>query len=424
MSVANRVSAVAAIPLVRSTGALVLNTGINGALGLAYWVAAARLYDPAVVGLGAGGISGLLFVASLGWIGLQQVLLRYLPVAGAAGQRLIVRVYAAAVGIALVAAAVFIVYASGDPDLSYLAAGPGQILGFLTAVALWVIFSLQDPALIGVGRTTWVPLENLGFGLAKLGLLVVFSGLASPWAIFASWILGASWLVVVISAALRRRLHAAEATGSIPEARRVVRFALGQHAIAVVIAAPDSLVPLLVLALLGTEATAFYYAAWTVSFSLRLLAVNLGSAVTVEGSRAQSSTLHLSGQVRRIASFVVVPAVVVAWLLAGWVMSIYGPRYATEATDALRLLIVAVIPFTGLTLFVVGERIAERTAVGLGVIGLTTATTLALDVVLLPRVGIAGAGWAWLIAQTIGFGLTVAITARRRSIATHRPESR
>lgn len=422
MSASSRIAAITRIPLVRSTGALVLNTGINGALGLAYWVAAARLYDPSTVGLGAAGISGLLFVASLGWIGLQQVLLRYLPMAGRDGGRLILRVYGAAVAVALVAAIGFVLYARSDPELEFVAGGPVQITGFVTAVVIWVVFSLQDPALIGVGRTHWVPLENLGFGMMKLVLLVVLSGLASPWAIFGSWVLGASWLVLVINSALRRRLREAPAPVALPDRGRLVRFALGQHAIAVVIAAPDSLTPLIVLALLDTEATAFYYAAWTVSFSLRLLAVNLGSAVTVEGARAGSTTLHLSSHVRRIAAFVVVPAVAVAWLLAGFVMSIYGPRYAAEATDVLRLLVVAVLPFTGLTLFVVGERIAERSAAAFAVVAVATTSSLVLTAVLLPRIGLVGAGWAWLLAQLIGLGLALGIARRRAMTRTTTPE--
>jgi O-antigen/teichoic acid export membrane protein len=206
--------------------------------------------------------------------------------------------------------------------------------------------------------------------------------------------------VVVVTIAIRRRI----ASGP-PVAlglRRIARFAIGQHAVAVLVAAPDSLVPLIVLGLLGDESTAFYYAAWTISFSIRLLAVNLGSAVTVEGAR-RGSTMPDPHHIRRLVGLVVVPAVAVALLAAGLVMSIYGPRYSAAGTDLLRLLILAVVPFTGLTLFVVGERIAERVGASLAVVGLTTVLTLAIDVAFLPRIGLVAAGWAILIGQSSGF---------------------
>jgi O-antigen/teichoic acid export membrane protein len=402
--------AIARIPLVRNTAALVLNTGINGVLGLAYWIAAARLYEPATVGLGAGAVSGLLFVASLGWIGLQQVLLRFLPVAGSAAGRLIIGVYGTAIAIALLGGLAFLAFARTQPGLSFLTETGGSGLGFLTAVLIWVVFSLQDPALIAIGRAAWVPLENLAFGAAKLLLLFAFTGLAGPWAILGSWILGAGWLVLVVTIVIRRRI--ASGPPAVLGLRRIARFALGQHAVAVLVAAPDSLVPLIVLGLLGDESTAFYYAAWTISFSIRLLAVNLGSAVTVEGAR-RGSTMPDPHHIRRLVGLVVVPAVAVALLAAGFVMSIYGPRYAAAGTDLLRLLILAVVPFTGLTLFVVGERIAERVGASLAVVGLTTVLTLAIDVVFLPRIGLVAAGWAMLIAQSSGFLLGRAIGRSR-----------
>jgi len=417
MSAGTRIADAARLPLVRSTTALVLNTGINGALGLGYWVAAARLYDAPVVGKGAGAVSGLIFVASLGWIGLQQVLLRYLPTAGARGPRLVLTVYGVAIAIALAAAAVFLVYASGQPELAFAVDGPGPATAFMGAVALWVVFSLQDPALIGVNRTAWVPLENLGFGVVKLGLLVVLAGSGNPWAILGSWALGASWLVIVVSLVLRRQLAVADPADAFPGWRRIVRFAAGQHAIAVVLAAPDSLVPLIVLAVLGDAPTAFYYAAWTVSFSLRLLAVNLANAMTAEGSRTGTEGHHVARQARALAVVVVLPAVVAAALLAGPILSIYGHDYAGSATDLLRLLAVAVIPFAGVTLFIAGERLAERTLSALLVVATATVLTLALDIVLLPRIGIVGAGWGWLAAQTVAAILGLAIIRRRHSPA-------
>jgi O-antigen/teichoic acid export membrane protein len=415
MTPTTRLLTAARIPLVRNTAALVANTAINGVLGLLYWVAAARLYDPTTVGLGAGAVSGLVFVASIGWIGIQQVLLRYLPVAGAARGRLIVAVYASAIGIALVSAVVFLVYASGNRELQFLAAGPLPAVGFLSAVVVWVVFSLQDPALFALGKAHWVPAENLAFGLAKLGLLVAFAGLASPWAIFGSWILGAAWLVFVVNAAVARaaaHVDPAAGPGGSIAARRIARFAIGQHVVAVLAAAPDSLAPLIVLGLLGGEATAYYYAAWTISFSVRLLAVNLGSAVTVEGAR-QGSAMPDRHHIRRLVMIVVVPAAAAAWLLAGVAMSIYGIRYAEHGTDLLRVLLVAVVPFTGTTLFLVGERIAERIVASLAIVGTTTLVTVGLDLALLPRLGLVGAGWAMLVAQTLAFVMTRVIIASR-----------
>jgi O-antigen/teichoic acid export membrane protein len=419
MTLRERILAATRLPLVRSSGALVLNTGINGALGLAYWVLAARVMDAGLLGQGAGGYSGMVFAASIGWIGLQQALLRYLPVAGRDAGRLILAVYGAAVGIALLAAVAFLVYASTDPSLAYLVAGPGEIVAFIGAVAIWVVFSLQDPALIGLRRAHFVPLENLAFGIAKLVLLFVVAGLATPWAIVGTWVLGAAWLVVIVNVAIRRMVRSASDAGQLPPRDRLVRFGLGQHAIAVMVAAPESLVPIIVLALVGDEATAYYVAAWQIAFAIRLIAVNLGSAATVEGSVSGASAQRLGRQVRLLAPGAVIPAVALVVILAPLVMRIFGQAYAAGATDLLRLLVLAVLPFTAVTVFLVGERIAERTRDALIVVTLTTILTLALDIVLLPQLGVVAAGWSWLAAQTAGAVLAAIIVRRRpRALTT------
>jgi hypothetical protein len=68
-------------------------------------------------------------------------------------------------------------------------------------------------------------------------------------------------------------------------------------------------------------------------------------------------------------------------------------------------------------LFVVGERVAERSVAAFGVVTLTTLTTLALDFALLPRLGLVAAGWSWLAAQTIGAGVASLVVLRRRRSA-------
>jgi len=414
MTLPPRVTAITRLPLVRSSGALVLNTGINGALGFAYWVVAARLLEPSVVGLGAAGYSGMVFAASIGWIGLQQVLLRYLPAAGRHGLDLIVRVYAAAMAMAVVAAVLFLVYASTDPSLAYLVETPLAASGFIGAVLIWVVFSLQDPALIGLRRAPLVPLENLAFGVAKLVLLLILAGLASPWSIVASWVLGASWLVIVVSVVIRRTVRAQPPGGELPERRRLVQFSAGQHVIAVLAAAPESLVPILVLSFVGDAATAFYVAAWQVTFAVRLIAVNVGYAVTVEGS-AEGASPSLGRQVRVLAPAMVVPAVAIVVLIAPLILAVFGRDYAEAATDLLRLQVLAILPFTAVTLFVVGERIAERTVPALVVTAVATVTTLALDIVLLPTVGLVAAGWSWLAAQLLAAAMAGLIDWWRRS---------
>jgi O-antigen/teichoic acid export membrane protein len=416
MSYVARIQSVRRIPLYRSSFALMLTTGLNGILGFAYWVLAARLYPAKAVGVGAGAISAMTLVSSLGWVGLQFVLLRYVPVAGRAQARLVKISYALAIGISLVATGIFLAGFARLAGLGILTESPLTILFFTAAIALWVVFSLQDPVLIGLRRAGWVPIENAAFGAIKAFLLIALAASASAWAILGAWVLGLVGLVVVINVALFGRLLRRErmVPSRLPGQRQLVRFAAGHHVVAVTAAIPDSLVSLLVLAFMPGAANAYYYSAWAVSFSLRLLAVNMSNALIVEGALAESKVRSLVRQVSRLAFVVVIPLVVVVAACADPIMASFGPHY-THAANLLRLFAVALIPFTILNFVIAVERIQERVGRALLIAGASTVLTIGLDLWLIPSAGLTGAGWGWLIGQLLGAAIAVRVTLRRNA---------
>jgi O-antigen/teichoic acid export membrane protein len=420
MSYVARLNNVRRVPLYRSSFALMLTTGLNGILGFAYWVLAARLYPVKTVGIGAGAISAMTLVSSLGWLGLQFVLLRYVPVAGRAQRRLVQLTYAAAIAIALVATGVFLAGFAQLAGLGILTESPLTILAFAVSIVFWVVFSLQDPVLIGLRRAGWVPIENATFGAIKAVLLVALAASASAWAILGAWVLGLVGLVVVINVALFGRLLKRDQAvpSRLPSQRQLVHFAGGHHLVAVTAAIPDSLVSLLVLGFMPGAANAYYYAAWAVSFSFRLLAVNMSNALIVEGALAESKIRSLVRQVSRLAFVVVIPLVFVVVAFADQIMATFGLKYM-HAANLLRLFAVALIPFTIVNFVIAVERIQERAGRALLIAGASTFVTIALDLWLIPTVGLTGAGWGWLIGQTLGAAIALALTLRpRRAVTT------
>lgn len=406
-------------PLARSSWALIATTAVNALLGLAYWALAARLYDTEVVGAAAGAIAAMMFVTSIGWLGLQFVLIRFVPVAGDRAARLIVGSYAVASVAGLVFGIVFLAAFAGVVNLDYLAAGPLAIAVFLGGAIAWVVFSLQDPALIGLRRSGWVPVENAGFGALKAILLVAAAGSGSAWAIFGSWVAAAAVFAVAVNTLMFRRLLApapAAAEGDLPDRRGLWRFATGQHAVAVVGTVPDTLVPLMVLGFLGPSSNAQYYAAWSIGFSLRLLAVNISSALLSEAARAEHDLPKLMRSAARLAAGVLLPLSLVALIGAAPIMSVFGSDY-DDGVGLLRIFAVSLLPFGLVTGILTIERVRQRNGLGLLVVGVATGVTITADAILIPKLGIHGAGWGWLIGQTLAALIGVLVLMRQGGAA-------
>ncbi|UCF98299.1 MAG: oligosaccharide flippase family protein, partial [Spirochaetaceae bacterium] len=96
------------IPLYRNGYALVLSSALTSALGLLYWVVAARNYTTEAVGLNSAVLSAMVFLANLSALNLNNALNRFIPTSGRAASRLVRSSYLISVGTALIASLIFI----------------------------------------------------------------------------------------------------------------------------------------------------------------------------------------------------------------------------------------------------------------------------------------------------------------------------
>src|SRR5919198_1318996 len=110
------------MPLYRNGYALMLSTGMVSALGMAYWVLAAHHYSAEAVGLNAAAISAMTFVSGIAQFNMG-----------------------------------------------------GALLLFVLATMVWGIFAQQDNVLTGLRQAVFVPLENVLYALAKIGLLLALA---------------------------------------------------------------------------------------------------------------------------------------------------------------------------------------------------------------------------------------------------------
>jgi Na+-driven multidrug efflux pump len=148
-----------------------------------------------------------------------------------------------------------------------------------------------------------------------------------------------------------------------------------------------------------------------------LLAVNMSSALVVEGALAETKVSSLVRQVSRLALVVVIPLVVFVVLFAGPIMHAFGPKYG-QAANLLRLFAVALIPFTIVNFVIAVERIRQRVGPAMVIAGSSTVATIGLDLWLIPSVGLSGAGLGWLIGQTLGAVIAIWVAMRGDSGAS------
>jgi O-antigen/teichoic acid export membrane protein len=384
--------------------ALVLSSGLTSVIGLLYWVVAARLFPPDVVGVNNALISTMTLIAVAAQLNLGNALLRFVPVAQRSARRLVLTCYAAGAVAAAVAGGIFALGAAWwAPELQQAVGGGPLVAFFVLSTPIWTVFVIQDYVLTAVKRATIVPLENLVFSLLKIALLGVGALVAFGGAIAVSWIVATALIVLAITAYLLRVLPAA---GERPAAspvrpRAVARFVSADWTGGLFTNAVEFGLPLLVLVTLGAEQAATFGVAWAIAYGLYLVSHGMGQSLVahVAADPAALDAARRSTVTRSLA--LILPAAVVIVPGAGLILSIFGSHYAATGTTLLALSSLSAVPNVIVTAALFGARVRQQRAVLLGVPAAVAVLVIPAALVLMPTLGLTGVGIALVVGQTV-----------------------
>lgn len=392
-------------PLFRNGYALLVSGVAAAGLGVIYWALAARYYSPETVGLNSAVVSAMLLLSGMAQLSLNNVFIRFLPVAGQSTSPLIAYSYLYSAGAAALLSIVFLwgldLWA---PALKFIASNPSWRLMFGLATIVWTIFALQDSALTGLRQAVWLPLENISFAVLKIVLLVALARALPGGGIFVSWIIPVAISLLPVNLLIWKFLiprHPATLVDpSQPIAwRTIVDYAAGNYLGSLFFLASTTLLPLLVTNLAGATANAYFYPPWMIATGLQLVALNMTTSLTVEGSLAQSK---LNAYCRRViiqTARLLIPLAVIIFFAAPYILLFFGQDYAQAGAPLLRWLTLGTLPNAVIALSLSLARIKNQARVVVWIQGAFCGLGLGLSALLLPHAGITGVGIAWLISQ-------------------------
>jgi O-antigen/teichoic acid export membrane protein len=393
------------LPLYRNGYALLLSGVVAAGLGLVYWLLAARLYTPAVVGLNSALIAAVMFLAGIAQLGLNSLLTYFIPRAGARAGQLIGYSYALSVVVALLVGASFIGgVAWWAPELAPVVATWPMRIAFVVAVTAMSIFTIQDSVLIGLRQALWVPVENTLVALAKIGLLF---GMAMVWphyGVTAAWIVPALLSLAPVNWAVAQRFLPAHTrtlqTAAVGFTLREMRSHMaGNYVGGLFFLASTTLLPVIVTQVLGAAANAYFYIPWMISTGLQLIPQSMGTSFTVEATHNQARQADFYRKVLGQCLRLLLPLIVLVSLGAPYILAFFGADYAVQGTPLLRILPWALLPNVFVTMYLSMARLQNRMRTVIVVQGAVCLLMLVFSYFGMRWWGITGVGVAWLATQ-------------------------
>jgi O-antigen/teichoic acid export membrane protein len=413
-------------PLYKNAVYLIINSVLTGVVGLVFWILAARFYRAEDVGLASATISAMMLLALLSTLGLDYGLIRFLPDSGKDANAMVNSCLTINGLVSIIVAFIFIAgLGFWSPALLFLRHDPIYLSAFVIFTMSYTLFTLFSRVFIANRRAGFTLAQGVIFNLLRLPLVFILATFFATFGIFASWGIAAAvsvgigiiWFLTRVQAGYR----------PIPSIRikvvnQMVRFSFANYIAALLWFAPSLILPMVVVNLVSAEANAYFYIAWAVTNVLSTIPVGTSLSLFAEGSHQEERLARDTIKSLKFTFSLVIPALLIIFLVGDKIMLIFGRDYSENATTLLQILILSLIPLSLNAIYFGIKRVQMKMKGVIALSAFIAVATLVLSWILLPRIGIQGAGWAWLASQgVVTLGIISSFILRRPSVRKMAP---
>jgi O-antigen/teichoic acid export membrane protein len=398
---------------------IMATTASTMAFGFVFWVLAARTLPVAEVGRAAALVSAMLFVSVFANLGLGQVLVSRLA-SRPAGREWSVTVTtavaaAAAAGliggtIAAVLIPLLIPALKGGIGLASFLLLPLGVTGAACSLVL-------DYACIAERAAKYAFVRNAVAAVLRLALVGFAAAAPVPGT---TWILAiwAGSFVLIDVFAVTRVLPALghdfrpTLDGWKEELREMRGLIAGHQSINLGSQASAYLLPVLVSARLGPTENAYFYTTFMLASGLFFIAPAIANALFAEGAHNPHGVGREMRQAVRHIAMLAGPAALILIVAGPTILGVFGEAYAEEGETLLLILVGSALFDSGFQLCMAYLRIRGRLREAATATWVTLALTISATWLLLPPLGLEGAGVGWAAGKFAGLCVALALLAR------------
>jgi O-antigen/teichoic acid export membrane protein len=408
--------------LVRNSLYLMMSSGIQAALGFAFWIIMARLFSVGDVGRASSLMSATGLIAYFSLVGLNSALIQFLPTAK--NSRALVT--AALTTVAACAGAISIVYLLLTPvvapQLAFVVHNPAFGLGFVILTVGASVNLISDSVFISARKAGLCALTDgvvAGFSKIIFGAVLAGTGAYGLFSAATGGMTAAALVsIVLMITALSWR---PSFTNPLKTLKPLRKFSGANYIANALNLLPSVAVPVIILDRLGAEAAAYYFVAFQMATILYAAIYAVEQSFLAEGSQGETDWRAIRRRSRRLAAALFVPGGIVLALAAHWVLLAFGLKYSQNGTDSLEILSLTVIPLAAANWSWTVLRLSARLKALVFSNAVYSIGICATAWILAPH-GLTDVTWAWPMGSTLAACVATAATTifRRRDPARHR----
>lgn len=396
--------------LARNSGWVIIATGMNGLLGLGFWAEATHAFSTANVGSASAVLAAMTFASTMAMMGLGTTALQILPRAD--DETWSTAVNSVVVGGATIGLVAGLVTAAVLPHVSprlSFANQPQVAVSVVFGTSVLTVATLLDYVFTAERRAHYIVIRGATFGVLKVALLslLLLLGVRNATLLIAAWVGGSlitSGSTLVWQVRRLGRPHRYGVAGVTTYIRKWLKILILHHMTSLGDVMIPSLMPVLVVARLSSVASAHFYIAWLLASFLLAVSAAVAGNLLAELSYNDEPMARTLRRAARLIAVLLLPPVFVLAIFGRSVLGIFGSTYAAHSYGILLLFVVVAVPDAVTNIYVSVLRVkgephkAAAMNFGMATVALVGAWFF------MGVFGVAGAAWAWALAQAVGCG--------------------
>ena len=393
------------ISLYKNAFYLMISTPIASLLGFFFWILVARFYSPDDVGLAAALISTANLLAVFSNLGFNFSLVKFLP--DARNPSSLINSCLAVVFMAslFLATCFLLLLQILSPALLFVRDNVFIFLAFLIISVVWSISPLIDNIFVATRASKFVLARNTIFNTLKIPLAIYFLVFLGAFGIFTSW--GIAMVIANILALIffvRKSLPGFRPAPALDKLilNDMLHFSLGNYAAQLLYIAPNLILPLMVVNLLGAQMNAYFYVTLMIAELMFIIPSAVSQSLFAEGSHGEKD---LREYIRNSFTFIyllVIPAILAIFLVGDKLLMLFGGEYFKQGADLLRIFAISSL-FLGINMiYMTILRLRKKVKEIIAASGFLAVGILGSSYILLMNNGdILSIGYSWLLFHAI-----------------------
>jgi O-antigen/teichoic acid export membrane protein/Ser/Thr protein kinase RdoA (MazF antagonist) len=329
--------------LFRNASYLMASTGIMSLLGFGFWLFVAHLYSPSDIGIASALISITLLISNLSLLGLNAGLIRFLPESKNQSRDINAAILTVG-GAAMAASLIYLLverFVGGNHNA--FIAHPWSWPLFMVLMAAVALNTLTDAVFIANRRAEYHTIVYTSFGVVKLILplfLIPFASMGIFTAYIASVIVSLGLSLYLMARRCRYIISARPNWQIISKTRK---YAASNYTGVVLAGIPSQVLPSFIIAVLGSSEAAYFALSWTMANLLYVIPSSITQSLLAESSHNPAKqTTNLKNAVRILAT-TLIPTVIVAALVAPYLLRVFGLQYAQGSSAIFQIMAVSTL---------------------------------------------------------------------------------